>query len=334
MARARRRPRRSSSRSTTRAARARRATASAPTLEYDRGADRPLPRALARATARSTLDQTALRQAAAHARGVRAAGGHPGSTCHGRTLTSRAARQTAAATTTGGTGLHGHSPVPQAPRSETLQAVHPRLSAAVSVGADVSDVSRREAAPGSAAGARGGTHDRRGAELPVDRLSDMARRRWRCRRSSSRSRSTSSPRPVIACGSCATSGSTYLSLNRACAHAVRRRSAAHRPRQLPRLAVWSTRCTCSTSHRSGCTPRDMDRLLRLCCASARRREHGAGGRARSRGDSAGRFHGRAGAGQRDQWRRRRLQPDRSSRAAESPLTGQYLTGRAADPAAC
>ena len=76
----------------------------------------------------------------------------------------------------------------------------------------------------------------------------------------------------------------------------------------------------------GLHPRDMDRLLALLAPSARRRQHGPRRRARPRGDPAGRLHGRAGSRKRRPTADASCSADRSRGSAESPLTGQYLTG--------
>ena len=82
----------------------------------------------------------------------------------------------------------------------------------------------------------------------------------------------------------------------------------------------------------GLHPRDMDRLLALLAAAARRRQHGARRRARPRGDARRRLDGRARARERREGRPRRLQRPRRPRRGEPPHRA-VPHRRAHDPAA-
>ena len=165
-ARARRRRRRSSSRSTARAAPAR-----VQRLRRDarvrRGAHRPLPRALAARRRDRSVDEAALRQQAPRARRVREARGH----LDGRAVAASSRRRSAEAAPRASARATRASSPSSRPRGEALQAVHPRLPAAVSDGAGVSRLPRHQAAAARRCRcASAAATIAEVSELPVDRL--------------------------------------------------------------------------------------------------------------------------------------------------------------------
>ena len=110
------------------------------------------------------------------------------------------------------------------------------------------------------------------------------------------------------------------------AYALRRRSPAHRARERARARAWSTRCTCWTSRRSGCIPRDTDRLLAPAAPTPRQRQHRRRRRARPRRDPPGATScwswAPARASAAGAWSTRARSPTRAA-----SLTGQYLDRR-------
>ena len=267
------RPSRRCSRSTARSACARRAAASATCSTFAPDADRARPAAHACARARSTRGRA--RGAARFGRGSRS-----WRSAHGVPLDvpwRELARGAPEAAARGRRGLPRRDPVPASgcSRSRTRRATA-SSSSATSARCAARACARRAAAARGAARALGGT------SIAEVRAMTVARRCARFVDGAARSSGASarSPRPVLAraasrgwrSSSAWTSG--YLTLDRLDPHALGRRGAAHRAGERARRATWPTRCTCSTSRRWACTPRDTDRLA----GSARRPARRAGTR--------------------------------------------------------
>ena len=317
---------RSSSRSTTRAAPAPRATASARCSSTTSRSIVPDPARSPRATARS-IPWTKPRYENSAARSLEFARARGRSRSTPVAASSRRAQRREL--------LYGESarlrrdlPLPQGPRGEALQAVHPRLPAAVSA----------RAGPVRPAAAAGSTPrrcgpDRRATRSPRSRrcrsieLHRVARRARAHRRSSARSPRTSSrscARPRAA--SSATSGSAT---SRSTAQ-TRTLSGGEAQRIALANALGSQLVDTLyvlDEPSIGLHPRDMDRLLALLRRLRDARQHGARRRARPR------RHPRrpttwssSGPASGEQRRPASCYAGPMSRVAESPLTGQYLTG--------
>ena len=124
-----------------------------------------------------------------------------GSKLPARSATDAAARERSR-------GYKGIFPFPRRSRGEEVQAVHPRLPAAVSDGAGVSRLPRHQAQAGGAAGSRRRRNDRRRQRAAGRSAARMARDARADASSSGRSPRTSSRKRATACSSSATSGST------------------------------------------------------------------------------------------------------------------------------
>ena len=172
-------------------------------------------------------------------------------------------------------------------RGEALQAVHPRLPAAVPERAGVPGRVTAPSCSRRRSGPRRRPQHRAGRDLPI------ASSRWSIgagsRRdgrgdgaASSRRRGTrdaagltarardreADPRELAAGSASSSTSASAISRCIGDAHAVGRRGAAHRARELARLAVSSTRSTCSTSRRSDCTRATWTGCSRCCIGCA------------------------------------------------------------------
>ena len=224
-----------------------------------------------------------------------------------------------------GQGLQGHLPVPRRSRGQEVQAVHPRLPAAVSDGAGMPRLSRHQAAARGAPRARRRPQHRRGERAAGGspaRVDSLASSSADFERQIAR---TFSRRRATACSSCATSGSATSRSNRA----TRTLSGGEAQRiglanSLGSQLVDTLYVLDEPS--IGLHPRDMDRLLRLL--------H----RLRDGGNTvlvvehdleairAADYMVELGPGERRARAASSSSRDRSRRIAESPLTGAYLTG--------
>ena len=297
-------------------------------LEYDESLIVPDP-ALAAARWRDrSVDQAALR-GATHALLVERA---PEARRDRRTRRGRSSRPTVRREL-----LHGKSgrylgifPFLKVARGEALQAVHPRLPAAVPAGADLRRVRRHAAQPEALAVRIGGRTIAEVAALSGRRRSRLARRRCRSPRSSARSAELDPGAKLDARASLPARRRARLPHARpADPHALGRRGAAHRARPTRSGSRLVDTLYVLDEPSIGLHPRDTDRLLGAAAPAPRRRQHRGGGGARPRGDprrptscsssgpGAGEHGGQRGA----------RGPGR--RARRSTLTGQYLTGREA-----
>ncbi len=226
-----------------------------------RSADRSLPERIAARRRDRSVDQAALRQQAPRARRVREARGH----LDGHAVAASCPRARAQKLLNARSrGLQGHLPLPRRSRGEEVQAVHPRLPAAVSDGAGVSGrVTAPSCSPSRCRCASPVATIAEVSELPGRSAARVARRA-RARRQFERQVAAhilkeARDRVQFLCD-------VGLELSHAASRArarspAARRSASGSPTRSARSS--STRSTCSTSRRSVCTPRDMDRLLRL-----------------------------------------------------------------------
>ena len=133
--------------------------------------------------------------------------------------------------------------------------------------------------------------------------------------------------------SSATSASTTSRCNRAHAHALRRRGAAHRARQLARLAA---RRHALRARRAVDRPASRATWTGCSRCCMRLRDGGntrARRRARSRGDPRRRLHGGARARQRREGRPARVRRPDVARRARARSPAQYLTGEREIPRA-
>ena len=154
---ARPRPRRSCSRSTTRAAHAPRATASAPCSNTTRRSIVPYPD---RSLRDGAIDPWTKPRYDGKRRALAEFAKREGIPMDVAVAEADAGAARCLAARTQSRGYKGILPFLTRPRGEALQAVHPRVPAAVSDGAGMPDVPRHEAQAGSAAGPHRRAHDR------------------------------------------------------------------------------------------------------------------------------------------------------------------------------
>ena len=257
-----------------------------------RVADRPLPGAHRSATARSTRGRS---------RATRTSGARSPSTRRRRASRmdvpwqELAAAQRERAPPRERPRLQGDLPLPARPRGEAIQAVHPRLPPAVPDGAGVPrPATAPSSSPRRSRCSVGGRDIAEVSDLPVGALIAVARRRCELspiRAAGRRAHPQRGARPRAV--PLRRRAQLPLAQPRD-AHALRRRGAAHRPRELARLAA---RGHALRARRAVDRPAFARHgpAAAAAPAPARRRQHGARRRARPRRDPRRRLHGGARA---------------------------------------
>ena len=291
-------------------------------LEYDESLDRARSRAQPRRRRDRSLDQAALRgRAGGCCSSSRASlGADPDKPWHKLKAAHR--REL----------LHGKEgplprdlPVPQGPRGEALQAVHPRLPPAVPARPDLRGLRRHPAQRRRARGPDRRRHDRRrrGAVDRRDRTRGCAALAAD-RRSSARSRQLILEQLDARLGFLRDVGLGYLTLDRQ----TRTLSGGEAQRIALANALGSRLVDTLyvlDEPSIGLHPRDTDRLLGAAPPAARRRQHRGRRRARPRRDPRRPTSCSSSAPARASTAGGWCTPARSRRPRQS-LTGQYLTG--------
>ena len=293
-------------------------------LEYDENAHRPVSRAHAARRRDRSVDEAALREQAARARRVREEGRH----LDGRAVAASCPRSSASVCCT---------PTSAATRESFPSCAISRRSATSSTSASscASIRPRRNARPVTAPSSSRTSLQVRVGGRNIAEVSELSRRRaastWLDalelsafeQQVAAHILKEARDRVQFLCDV----GSQLPLAQSRDAHALRRRSAAHRPRELARLAA---RRHALRARRAVDRPAFARHgpAARAAASAARRRQHGARRRARPRGDPRRGLHGGARARTAARRAASSCSPDPMSRVGESPLTGAVSHRRA------